>query len=262
MQLVSTVVSLSAFADHTCALLVNGTVVCWGHNNFGQLGDKSMVDRAVPVMTYGINPGAGGVSTGAAHSCAMYSHSCPPGWFGPSPFNCSVCTVGSFSVTNNSVMCARCTAGMVSGVIGATANSSCTYCESGYEPAANQSICIPCQAGQFSNSSTSNGLCTWCPAGSTPAFNSSLCELCPQNHFSTQFLCSHCPPGMEPGLPGRNSCVSCSVGQSRIFQHCMHVCHVRLDLNPWVRRVWSALLLHILMGRLAFVVHRVELRLR
>ena len=35
--------------DHSCALLSNGTAVCWGGNFFGQLGDSTKIDRHRPV---------------------------------------------------------------------------------------------------------------------------------------------------------------------------------------------------------------------
>ncbi|BCD62356.1 hypothetical protein NitYY0826_C1232 [Nitratiruptor sp. YY08-26] len=43
-----------AGGDHTCALLNNGTVKCWGHNDFGQLGNNSTEpsDHAVYVRTH------------------------------------------------------------------------------------------------------------------------------------------------------------------------------------------------------------------
>ena len=28
-------------AQHTCATMANGNALCWGHNNFGQLGDPA-----------------------------------------------------------------------------------------------------------------------------------------------------------------------------------------------------------------------------
>ena len=34
-----TAVSISSGQDHTCAVLDNGEIQCWGRNNFGQLGD-------------------------------------------------------------------------------------------------------------------------------------------------------------------------------------------------------------------------------
>jgi alpha-tubulin suppressor-like RCC1 family protein len=39
----SGVTALAAGAEHTCALLSAGTVVCWGDNTFGELGDGSIL---------------------------------------------------------------------------------------------------------------------------------------------------------------------------------------------------------------------------
>lgn len=45
--------TLAAGAVHTCALLVDGRVYCWGQNRFGQLGDGTNIDRAQPVEVGG-----------------------------------------------------------------------------------------------------------------------------------------------------------------------------------------------------------------
>jgi alpha-tubulin suppressor-like RCC1 family protein len=55
---------------HTCALTMSGRAYCWGENDFGQVGDGSKVDRAVPV------PVAGSLrfrelSAGAYHTCGI-----------------------------------------------------------------------------------------------------------------------------------------------------------------------------------------------
>lgn len=44
------VVELSAGARHTCARKDDGSIWCWGHNDRGQLGDGTTVDRAAPVQ--------------------------------------------------------------------------------------------------------------------------------------------------------------------------------------------------------------------
>ena len=65
---------ISAGYDHTCALLTDGGVRCWGSNNNGQLGDGTSTDRTSPPSS-DINLGSGytaiGVSAGGGHTCAM-----------------------------------------------------------------------------------------------------------------------------------------------------------------------------------------------
>ena len=42
-------VAIALGTSHTCALLDNGGLKCWGYNNIGQLGDNSTTDRHTPV---------------------------------------------------------------------------------------------------------------------------------------------------------------------------------------------------------------------
>lgn len=60
---------ISAGGRHTCALKADGTVWCWGSNEFGRLGDGTVVARGTPTQV-----GAGAdwstVSANASHTCA------------------------------------------------------------------------------------------------------------------------------------------------------------------------------------------------
>jgi len=62
---------VSAGNEHTCALRTGGTVVCWGRNTAGQLGDSSFTSAfsTSPITVEGITD-AVAVSTGTDFSCA------------------------------------------------------------------------------------------------------------------------------------------------------------------------------------------------
>jgi alpha-tubulin suppressor-like RCC1 family protein len=62
--------SISLGGSHSCALLTDATVVCWGYNGNGQLGDGTTDDRFTPVGVSGIT-NATSISLGGSHSCAL-----------------------------------------------------------------------------------------------------------------------------------------------------------------------------------------------
>ena len=63
------VVALDGGDAHFCALDVSDSLWCWGHNGYGQLGDGTFVNRAVPVRVAGLD-GVRSFSTGPEHTCA------------------------------------------------------------------------------------------------------------------------------------------------------------------------------------------------
>ncbi|MDO8412846.1 MAG: hypothetical protein Q7S51_03530, partial [Gallionellaceae bacterium] len=70
--LATAVKAISAGNSHTCAVLNDGSVRCWGNNSSGKLGDGSTTDSSIPVAVSGIST-AVEVSAGSNHSCAVLS---------------------------------------------------------------------------------------------------------------------------------------------------------------------------------------------
>ncbi len=67
----SGIVALALGAEHSCALRQNGTVLCWGSNQYGQLGDGTQEQRATPVEVSGITDGVAAIVAGDNHTCAL-----------------------------------------------------------------------------------------------------------------------------------------------------------------------------------------------
>ncbi len=67
--------AITAGYAHSCALHEDGTISCWGHNNFGQLGNgtggNDKERSLVPVQVLGITD-ATTITTGRYHSCALH----------------------------------------------------------------------------------------------------------------------------------------------------------------------------------------------
>ncbi len=67
----SGVVGLSAGGSHTCVVVSSGSVLCWGINQDGELGDGSLDARNVPVVVGGLSGEAIEVASGNFHTCAL-----------------------------------------------------------------------------------------------------------------------------------------------------------------------------------------------
>ena len=69
-----TAVALSSGSYHTCAILDNGDLKCWGYNGFGELGDGSTSSLNAPSPTaidLGTSRTAVAMSAGSSHTCAI-----------------------------------------------------------------------------------------------------------------------------------------------------------------------------------------------
>ena len=69
--------SLAAGSEHTCAILDNQSMECWGANSFGQLGIGNTTASSTPVSVSFVNPGGittlfpVSVSSSQYHTCAV-----------------------------------------------------------------------------------------------------------------------------------------------------------------------------------------------
>ncbi len=68
--MLTTAADLSLSVSHMCARKADGSVVCWGQNTAGQLGDGTMMERHLPVAST-ITTGATSVATGNDFTCAV-----------------------------------------------------------------------------------------------------------------------------------------------------------------------------------------------
>ncbi|MEW6713361.1 MAG: hypothetical protein AB1403_26305, partial [Candidatus Riflebacteria bacterium] len=62
---------ISGGREHSCAIKTNGSLWCWGKNDFGQLGNGQLEDSLVPVSVTNMENGVTSVSIGADHTCAL-----------------------------------------------------------------------------------------------------------------------------------------------------------------------------------------------
>ena len=74
---------------HTCALLDDATVKCWGENSAGQLGQGNVENRGdglnemgdnLPPVDLGSGRSALAISTGASHTCAVLDNATVKCW--------------------------------------------------------------------------------------------------------------------------------------------------------------------------------------
>ena len=83
------VIQVAAGGDHNCVILENGSVKCWGRNNYGQLGqgdisslgdDIGEMNNSLPVVNLGTNRTAVQIVAGTNHTCVLLDNSSIKCW--------------------------------------------------------------------------------------------------------------------------------------------------------------------------------------
>ena len=77
-----TAVAITAGYSHTCAILDNGSVSCWGRGNFGQLGNGGTSQQNSPTLTSSLGTGrtAVAITAGYSHTCVILDNGSVSCW--------------------------------------------------------------------------------------------------------------------------------------------------------------------------------------
>jgi len=77
-----TAVAISSGGSHTCAILDNGSVSCWGKGDLGQLGNGGLSQQNTPTLTSNLGPGrtAVAISSGSSHTCVILDNGAVSCW--------------------------------------------------------------------------------------------------------------------------------------------------------------------------------------
>ena len=96
-------IALATGANHTCAVLNQGSVYCWGNNSVGQLNGSAGTDSVTPILVPNLAP-AISVAAGSEHSCALLQSGSVSCWgsdaFGQLGDGPNTVTASSTSVIN------------------------------------------------------------------------------------------------------------------------------------------------------------------
>ena len=214
-----TAVAISAHQRHTCTILDDGSVSCWGYNYHGQLGDGSNTNRFTPTQTssFGTGHTAVSISVGGWHTCAILDDGSVSCW-GLNDFG----QLGDGTTTDRNIPTQTSsfgtgrTAALLTTPVLHTGQTSQVECSLGtYQPLTGQSACNDADAGSFVNL-TAQTTQTPCGIGTyQPLSGQSSCDDADAGNYVDQINQSSqipCGTGTYQPSTGQSSCISASPG--------------------------------------------------
>jgi alpha-tubulin suppressor-like RCC1 family protein len=79
-ELSTGVMALAAGWQHSCALMLNGSIKCWGNNGNGQLGIGNLLLKVTATDVAWIPTAAVAVAAGREHTCALLADNAVRCW--------------------------------------------------------------------------------------------------------------------------------------------------------------------------------------
>ncbi|MEO2115397.1 MAG: hypothetical protein ABGX21_03685, partial [Candidatus Poseidoniia archaeon] len=199
-----TAIAISAGREHTCAILDDGSVACWGYNNKGQLGDGTTTDRLTPTQTSSLGTDRTAVAIGVReHTCAILDDASVACWgsngygqlgdgtntqrntptqtsslgtdrtavvsttyHAPTGISQTACAAGTYQPDTGQTSCDDASAGNYVALTGQTTQTECAT--GTYQASTGQSACTDASAGYYVDS-TAQTAQTACAAGTYQA---------------------------------------------------------------------------------------------
>ena len=87
----------ATLVEHTCALLANNTVQCWGDDTYGELGDGTTTSRPTAASVQGLSGTISAIAAGGYHTCVVLASGVVECWGGN-----TYGQLGNSSTTNSS----------------------------------------------------------------------------------------------------------------------------------------------------------------
>ncbi len=231
----SVVSTISAGNQHTCAILSNASVYCWGDNSDGQLGiGEGLVGISPSFVDLGPNEHAmlterDHDDDGVISIFDSFPYGCPagtystngtcldtnPGYFsdGNPPYAQIPCEPGQFQPLTGQDSCILATPGHF---VGGESWTNQTECSPGtFQPNYGEDTCLPASIGYFVPESGATRQVACSPGSYQNQASSTICVEASPGHFVSGGAAGNqtaCDPGTYQNLAGQITCLEVEIG--------------------------------------------------